>query len=219
MKKLIALLLSLMLVFSLAACGNNPQAAETEPATSTPVSEETQEPETSEETEAADTESTGGKTLVVYYSASGNTENVSNVIAKTLGADLFELEPVEPYSNDDLNWTNDDSRVTREYENEDERDVELVSATVDNWSEYDTVFIGYPIWWGIAAWPVDEFIETNDFTGKTVIPFATSASSGMGQSGELLAEMAGTGDWQEGQRFRSGASEDDIVAWVEGLGL
>lgn len=219
MKKLIALLLSLMLVFSLAACGNNPQAAETEPATSTPVSEETQEPETSEETEAADTESTGGKTLVVYYSASGNTENVSNVIAKTLGADLFELEPVEPYSNADLNWTNDDSRVTREHENEDERDVELVSATVDNWSEYDTVFIGYPIWWGIAAWPVDEFIETNDFTGKTVIPFATSASSGMGQSGELLAEMAGTGDWQEGQRFRSGASEDDIVAWVEGLGL
>ena len=216
MKKLIALLLSLMLVFSLAACGNNPQAAETEPATSTPVSEETQEPETSEETEDADTESTGGKTLVVYYSASGNTENVSNVIAKTLGADLFELEPVEPYSNDDLNWTNDDSRVTREHENEDERDVELVSATVDNWSEYDTVFIGYPIWWGIAAWPVDEFIETNDFTGKTVIPFATSASSGMGQSGELLAEMAGTGDWQEGQRFRSGASEDDIVAWVEG---
>lgn len=219
MKKLTALLLSLMLVFSLAACGNNPQAAETEPATSTPVSEETQEPETSEETEAADTESTGGKTLVVYYSASGNTENVSNVIAKTLGADLFELEPVEPYSNDDLNWTNDDSRVTREHENEDERDVELVSATVDNWSEYDTVFIGYPIWWGIAAWPVDEFIETNDFTGKTVIPFATSASSGMGQSSELLAEMAGTGDWQEGQRFRSGASEDDIVAWVEGLGL
>lgn len=212
MKKLIALLLSLMLVFSLAACGNNPQAAETEPATSTPVSEETQEPETSEETEAADTESTGGKTLVVYYSASGNTENVSNVIAKTLGADLFELEPVEPYSNDDLNWTNDDSRVTREHENEEERDVELVSATVDNWSEYDTVFIGYPIWWGIAAWPVDEFIETNDFTGKTVIPFATSASSGMGQSSELLAEMAGTGDWQEGQRFRSGASEDDIVA-------
>ena len=153
------------------------------------------------------------------YSPSGNTENVSNVIAKTLGADLFELEPVEPYSNDDLNWTNDDSRVTREHENEDERDVELVSATVDNWSEYDTVFIGYPIWWGIAAWPVDEFIETNDFTGKTVILFATSASSGMGQSGELLAEMAGTGDWQEGQRFRSGASEDDIVAWVEGLGL
>lgn len=222
MKKLTALFLSLMLVLGLAACGNNntnlsttetPSAATSEPeATETPTTD-------TSETEAADTESTGGKTLVVYYSASGNTENVSNVIAETLGADLFELEPVEPYSNDDLNWTNDDSRVTREHENEDERDVELVSATVDNWSEYDTVFIGYPIWWGIAAWPVDEFIETNDFTGKTVIPFATSASSGMGQSGELLAEMAGTGDWQEGERFRSGASDDDIVAWVEGLGL
>lgn len=212
MKKLTALFLSIMLVLGLAACGNN-NTNNTEPSTT-----ETPTTDTSE-TEAADTESTGGKTLVVYYSASGNTENVSNVIAETLGADLFELEPVEPYSNDDLNWTNDDSRVTREHENEDERDVELVSATVDNWSEYDTIFIGYPIWWGIAAWPVDEFIETNDFTGKTVIPFATSASSGMGQSGELLAEMAGTGDWQEGQRFRSGASEDDIVAWVEGLGL
>lgn len=225
MKKLTTLFLSFILVLGLAACGNN-NTNNTEPSITETPSAATSEPETTEhpttdtsETEAADTESTGGKTLVVYYSASGNTENVSNVIAKTLGADLFELEPVEPYSNDDLNWTNDDSRVTREHENEDERDVELVSATVDNWSEYDTVFIGYPILWGIAAWPVDEFIETNDFTGKTVIPFATSASSGMGQSGELLAEMAGTGDWQEGQRFRSGASEDDIVAWVEGLGL
>ena len=225
MKKLTALFLSFILVLGLAACGNN-NTNNTEPSTTETPSAATSEPETTEhpttdtsETEAADTESTGGKTLVVYYSASGNTENVSNVIAETLGADLFELEPVEPYSNDDLDWTNDDSRVTREHENEDERDVELVSATVDNWSEYDTVFIGYPIWWGSAAWPVDEFIETNDFTGKTVIPFATSASSGMGQSGELLAEMAGTGDWQEGQRFRSGASEDDIVAWVEGLGL
>lgn len=225
MKKLTALFLSFILVLGLAACGNN-NTNNTEPSTTETPSAATSEPETTEppttdtsETEAADTESTGGKTLVVYYSASGNTENVSNVIVETLGADLFELEPVEPYSNDDLDWTNDDSRVTREHENEDERDVELVSATVDNWSEYDTVFIGYPIWWGSAAWPVDEFIETNDFTGKTVIPFATSASSGMGQSGELLAEMAGTGDWQEGQRFRSGASEDDIVAWVEGLGL
>lgn len=225
MKKLTALFLSFILVLGLAACGNN-NTNNTELSTTETPSAATSEPETTEppttdtsETEAADTESTGGKTLVVYYSASGNTENVSNVIAETLGADLFELEPVEPYSNDDLDWTNDDSRVTREHENEDERDVELVSATVDNWSEYDTVFIGYPIWWGIAAWPIDEFIETNDFTGKTVIPFATSASSGMGQSGELLAEMAGTGDWQEGQRFRSGASEDDIVAWVEGLGL
>lgn len=222
MKKLSVLLLSLMLVLSLTACGNNTIETDSSETSSTAVTE----PETTEapsadtsETGAQETESTGGKTLVVYYSATGNTENVANAIADTLGADVFELEPVEPYSNDDLNWTNDDSRVSREHENEDERDVELVLATVANWSDYDTVFIGYPIWWGIAAWPVDEFIETNDFTGKTVIPFATSASSGMGQSGQLLEEMAGTGDWQEGERFREGASEEDVRAWAEGLEL
>lgn len=228
MKKLSALFLSLMLVFSLAACGNNQQEQNStmEPSASEPTSEVTSEPETSEEPtaessdiETEETENTGGKTLVVYYSATGSTENVATVIADATGADLFELEPVEPYSNEDLDWTNDDSRVTREHENESERVVELVAATVDNWDDYDAVFIGYPIWWGIAAWPVNEFIETNDFTGKTVIPFCTSASSGLGESGELLEEMAGTGDWQEGQRFRSSASEDDVRAWVEGLGL
>lgn len=158
-----------------------------------------------------------GKTLVVYYSATGNTENVANYIATATDGDLFELEPAEPYSGADLNWTDDNSRVVREHDNPDERDIALVKSTVENWNEYDTIFIGYPIWWGIAAWPVDGFIEANDFTGKTVIPFATSSSSGLGESGELLAEMAGTGDWQEGQRFRSGVSESDVTAWVESL--
>lgn len=95
----------------------------------------------------------------------------------------------------------------------------LVKDTADNWESYDTVFIGYPIWWGNAAWPVDTFIKANDFTGKTVIPFATSASSDMGESGELLEEMAGTGEWFEGERFRSGADQSDVQAWVESLNL
>lgn len=158
-----------------------------------------------------------GKTLVVYYSATGNTENVAKTIAAATNGDLFELEPAEPYSDADLNWTDDNSRVVREHDNPDQRNVALVKNTVDNWDEYCTVFIGYPIWWDIAAWPVDGFIEANDFTGKTVIPFATSSSSGLGESGELLAEMAGTGDWQTGERFRSGASESDVTAWVESL--
>ena len=158
-----------------------------------------------------------GKTLVVYYSATGNTENVANYIVAATNGDLFELEPAEPYSDADLNWTDDNSRVVREHDNPDERDVALVKSTVENWDEYDTVFIGYPIWWGIAAWPVDGFIEANDFTGKTVIPFATSSSSGLGESGKLLAQKAGTGDWQEGRRFRSGVSESDVTAWVESL--
>ena len=164
-------------------------------------------------------ETQGGKTLVVYYSASGHTEDAANVIAEALGADLFELEPAEPYSSADLNYSDDNSRVSQEHENEDLRDVKLTAATVENWDSYETVFIGYPIWWGIAAWPVDGFVEENDFTGKTVIPFCTSASSGLGESGELLEKKAGTGDWLEGMRFGSGASEESIQEWVERLGL
>ena len=94
-----------------------------------------------------------------------------------------------------------------------------LAALPDNLDDYDTIYIGYPIWWGIAAWPVDNFIKDNDFTGKTVIPFCTSSSSGIGDSGKLLEEMAGTGNWQEGQRFRSGADNSDIDAWVDSLGL
>ena len=227
--------MSVLLVFSLAACGNNQQAKDTTPEPSSePVSETTSEPKETEqpsETSSAsqsenedntvdtNVESTGGKTLIVYYSASGNTEEVANYIASATGGDLFEIVPTEIYTNADLDWTDNDSRVSREHDNKEERNVPLVSDTVDNWSEYDTVFIGYPIWWGIAAWPVDGFIKANDFTGKTVIPFCTSASSGLGESGELLEEMAGTGEWLEGERFRSGASEETVRAWVEGLGL
>ena len=160
-----------------------------------------------------------GKTLVVYYSASGNTERVAKDIAEAAGADLFEIVPTEVYTSDDLDWTNPDSRVSREHDDESLRDVPLTTTEVPDWDSYDTVFIGYPIWWGIAAWPVDTFVKNNDFTGKTVIPFATSTSSGMGQSGSLLADMAGTGEWQEGQRFSSGVSSDDVQSWVNGLGL
>ena len=169
---------------------------------------------------AADTESTGnGKTLVVYYSASGNTECVAKAAAEAAGADLFEIVPVEPYTSEDLNWTNDNSRVSREHNDESLRDVELASTEVENWDSYDTVLIGYPIWWGIAAWPTDSFVKANDFTGKTVIPFCTAASSGIGQSGKLLADLAGTGDWQEGKRFASSASDQEVASWIGELGL
>ena len=162
---------------------------------------------------------TGSKILVAYFSGSGNTERVAQDIAGELGADLFEITPVTPYTSADLDWTVDGSRVNREHDNEALRDIALTQTTPANWDEYDTVFIGYPIWWGIAAWPVNNFVRGNDFSGKTVIPFATSSSSGMGQSGTLLEEMAGTGDWQDGQRFSSGASQSDVADWVSGLGL
>ena len=220
MKKLTALLLSVVLVLSLAACGsaNKPASSTTRPETSAP----TEQPESSSTAPAEsepETQPETGKTLVIYYSASGNTARVAKDIAEAAGADLFEIVPTEVYTSEDLNWTNSDSRVSREHDDESLRDVPLTTTEVPDWDSYDTVFIGYPIWWGIAAWPVDTFVKNNDFTGKTVIPFATSSSSDMGQSGSLLADMAGTGEWQEGQRFSSGVSSDDVQSWVNGLGL
>ena len=208
-KKLLSLSLAAVMALSLAACGqsgttdDSQSAAQNQEETSTPAptptpenGEETPAPDASEPEDSQNVEN--GGVLVVYYSATGNTEAVAGYIAEATGGDLFELEPAEPYNDADLNWTDENSRVTLEHEDESLRDVELVADTVDNWDSYDTVFIGYPIWWGIAAWPVDTFVEANDFTGKTVIPFCTSSSSGLGQSGELLSEMAGTGDWLEG---------------------
>lgn len=225
MKKLTALLLSVVLVLSLAACGsaNKPASSTTQPETSAPTEQPTTGPSESSSTAPAEsepeTQPETGKTLVVYYSASGNTERVAKDIAEAAGADLFEIVPTEVYTSDDLDWTNPDSRVSREHDDESLRDVPLTTTEVPDWDSYDTVFIGYPIWWGIAAWPVDTFVKNNDFTGKTVIPFATSSSSGIGQSGSLLADMAGTGEWQEGQRFSSGVSSDDVQSWVNVLGL
>ena len=161
----------------------------------------------------------GSRVLVAYFSATGNTEAVAGYIAQATGGDLFEITPADPYTSDDLNWTDENSRVVYEYENPDERDTELASDTPDGWEDYDVVFLGYPIWWYDAAWPVDGFVEANDFTGKTVIPFCTSSSSGLGESGSRLAELADAGDWLEGQRFPSSASQADVEAWVDGLGL
>ncbi len=214
MKKIVSLLMVFVLALAFTACSGNAED-QTEPSSenNAAVSEQ------SSDAPAEGTASAGGKTLVVYFSATGNTESAANYIAQATGGDLFELVPSDPYTDADLDWTDDNSRVSREHENESERNVALEQSAVDNWSEYDTVFIGYPIWWGIAAWPVDTFIEANDFTGKTVIPFCTSSSSGLGDSGELLAEAAGTGNWLEGERFSSGVSQSQVTEWVDSLDL
>lgn len=234
MKKLIALLLGIIMIFSLAACaGTTPDT----PSGTTPSNGSQTTPNNTNDTKnpdittsgensttgttdpagTTDTPMAGGKTLVVYFSGSGNTKRVAEDIAAATGGTLFELVPVTPYTSADLSWTTSGSRVNREHDDEALRDIPLVTTTPENFDEYDAVFIGYPIWWGIAAWPVNNFVKNNDFTGKTVIPFATSASSGMGQSGTLLAEMAGTGNWQEGHRFSSGASKSTVEEWVNGL--
>lgn len=169
------------------------------------------------ETDSADGK---GKVLVVYYSATGTTAKAASYITAALDADVLELKCVKPYSGNELDWTDKSSRVCKEYADESLRKVELVSTTVAGWDSYDTVFIGYPIWWGIAAWPVNGFVEANDFTGKTVIPFCTAYSSGIGESGKLLEKLAGTGHWLQGTRFASTSfTESDVQAWLKQIGL
>ena len=233
MKKHMAWLLGMILVFCLAACTSSPAgntstaenvSADSSTREESSIAEESSATEESSAATESSVEETSSETaaedrvLVVFFSATGNTEAAAQYIAELTGGDLFELEPVEPYTDADLDWTDSGSRVVYEHENPEEQAVELEATTVDDWDSYSTVYIGYPIWWGQAAWPVNAFIEVNDFTGKTVIPFCTSSSSGLGQSGELLAEMAGTGDWQEGVRFSSNVSEEDVQSWLESLG-
>ena len=225
MKKLIAILSGIALTLTLTACGNTEKSDAVDsvytPSTEESTKESSQQPAQESAGVPAEngSDTPGSTTLVVYYSASGNTERVARDIAAVTGADLFEIVPTEIYTDEDLDWTNPDSRVCREHDDETLQNVALVTTEVPDWDSYDTVFLGYPIWWGAAAWPVNGFVTANDFTGKTVIPFATSASSGIGQSGSLLSEMAGTGSWSEGRRFSSDVSYSDIESWIAGLGF
>lgn len=202
MKKITVLLLAAAMLLTMTACGGKtPPPAEPTPDITDNASDETET----------------GKTLVVYYSATGSTEQAAGYIADALNADTFVITPAEPYTSNDLNWRDADSRVSREHDDPALRAVELESTTPENWEAYDRVFIGYPIWWGIAAWPVDGFVSANDFTGKTVIPFCTSSSSSLGDSGTLLADLAGTGDWQTGQRFSGGVDRETVEEWLNQL--
>ena len=217
MKKLLTLLLTLSLFTLLVGCSSNNNTQNS--GTASPSSEPSETTNPSENTGSTDTTSGNHNVLVVYYSASGTTRRVAEDIANELNADIFEVEPVEVYSSEDLNWTNDDSRVTREHNDESLRDVPLKNTTVESWDTYDTIIIGYPIWWGIAAWPINNFVKDNDFTNKTVVPFCTSSSSGMGQSGSILESYAESGTWLDGHRFSSSVSSADVKSWADSLNL
>ena len=223
MKRLLAIALGAALIFSLAACGGTVNTADASVSTQNestdpePESVSTETESASTEPESTGSEATEPKTLVAYFSATGSTKAVAEIIARETGGDLFEITPQEPYTAEDLDWNTAGSRVNKEHDDESLRDIALAVVTPGDWEEYDTVYIGYPIWWGIAAWPVNGFVSGNDFAGKTVIPFCTSMSSGAGESGELLAALADGGDWQSAQRFASGAQESDVTAWLASL--
>lgn len=201
-----------MLMLCLAACasGQNASNGESSPNSSSAT-------ETEPQANTTQTSSDFGNAVVVYFTGTGNTEKVAAYIAEDTGASTFQITPEDPYTMEDLDWTTDGSRVNREHEDSSLRNVPLTTTEVPNWDSFDTVFLGYPIWWGIAAWPVDSFVSANDFTGKTVIPFCTSTSSSLGDSTKLLADLAGTGDWEEGHRFSQIATAEDVSQWLESL--
>lgn len=219
MKKTLLTILNVFLILSFSSCVNqvNKNAEITSAISETSQSEN--ENSISEQTATDNTtQNSDKKTLVVYFSATGNTREIAEYIASATDGDLFEIIPEKIYSSEDLDWTNNNSRVSYEHDNPTERNVVLKTPNAENFDTYDTVFIGYPIWWGIAAWPVDSYIKANDFTGKTVIPFCTSASSGIGESDTLLREAAGTGMWLDGVRFSSGTSDSELLYWLTELG-
>ena len=155
--------------------------------------------------------------MSAYFSATGNTEGIARHLQTILDAEVYEIVPAEPYSNDDLNYNVSDCRANQEQNDPDTRPA--IDGSVDNMEDYDVIFLGYPIWWGEAPRIISTFLESYNFDGKTIVPFCTSASSGMGGSAENLAVLAADAAWLEGTRFNSGASQEEVAAWVDGLGL
>ena len=239
MKKKISVLAAVLLAFGLAACGNNAtqatndttQTIQAESAKETDTSnnpEETQQAVTNEaasntndeivgdiSSEVTESPEENGGTLVVYFSATGTTKGVAEKIAGITGADTYEIKAAQEYTDADLNWNDSSSRSTKE-QNDSSARPEIGSDAV-SLDGYTTIYIGYPIWWGEEPRIMDTFVESHSFDGITMIPFCTSSSSGIGRSGQNLADNAGTGTWLDGKRFGAGASEDEIRSWIEGL--
>ena len=225
MRKKISVLMAVLLVLGLAACGKTDNPT-TETTTQKITSESLKEADEStvntselktEEATAEETDSTqkNSDVLVVYFSATGNTKGVAEKIAGITGADTYEIKAAQEYTDADLDWNDSDSRSTREQNDASVRP-EIGSETI-SLDGYTTIYIGYPIWWGEEPRIMDTFVESYSFDGITLIPFCTSSSSGIGRSGQNLADHAGSGTWLDGQRFGAGASEDEIRSWIEGL--
>lgn len=236
MKRLLILALSLYMVLALIACGtqSNDSVSDSQ-GTSEPVqSGNTDEPKENEQTDTPTSEAetpdipgeegndvpegtTGSEVLVAYFSCTGNTKGLAEKIASAMDADIYEIVPEQPYTDDDLNYNDSSTRATVEQNDASARPA--ISGAIDNMDSYDTIIIGYPIWWGQAPKIIYTFVESYDLSGKTVIPFCTSGSSGVGSSASNLQTAAPDANWTDGTRFSSGASDGDIESWLGGLGL
>ncbi|MDE5909669.1 MAG: flavodoxin [Lachnospiraceae bacterium] len=234
MKKVITVLISLLMILSLAACGNSASqtgqpSTEEKPVAGTVNSEEpvenstdaentaTSEGQTNEPENPDIPEEQGTKVLVAYFSATNTTQGIAEHIADGLSADIYEIVPEEPYTDADLNYNDNNSRTTIEMNDPDARPA--ISGSVEDMEQYDIVFIGYPIWWGEAPRIVSTFVENYDFSGKTIVPFCTSGGSGVGSSATNLEQLTDGADWLPGKRLNGNDSQDTVMEWVNGLGL
>ncbi len=208
MRKILLILLTLCLAIGLAACGGGSSSDET-------AETDTGSVATEEPTSETEGNNSGNGTLVVYFSVTGNTRGVAEKIADITGADVYEIKAAEEYTDEDIDYNNEDSRTTHE-QNDSSARPEIGSEQL-SLEGYQTIYIGYPIWWGQEPRIMDTFAESYDFDGITMIPFCTSGSSDIGESGQNLADLAGSGNWLEGKRFDGGASEDEVRTWIDGL--
>lgn len=168
-------------------------------------------------------EEKAGNAIVVYFSATNHTEAVAQTIANHIDSAIYELEPVNPYTSADLNYGNQSSRVVEEHNRilaGEAVNIELVDVDFEEFADADYVFIGAPVWWQELSWVIEDFVASNDFSNKTIIPFGTSASSGY-TLGNLtpLTEDDENVTWLDPQRFRSNVSSDDVIKWVDSLGF
>lgn len=220
MKKAIVILLSLTMILGLTACGNSASKTK-QPSTEDTFVEskaDTESAETSTNMENTDNQDAQEHMiLVAYFSATGTTKGVAEHIANGLNADIYEIVPEEAYTDADLDYNDNNSRTTIEMNDPDARPA--ISGSVENMEQYDIIFVGYPIWWGEAPRIVSTFMESYDFSGKTIVPFCTSGGSGIGSSASNLERLTSGATWLDGRRLNGSDSQDTVMEWVNSLDL
>ncbi len=225
MKRTIVVFLCLCFLFGLSACGGSgeeenmttgmPSAISENGSTNVPV-------QRTDVQSTADEDNTGaqGGTLVVYFSATGNTRTVAETLAAQLGAEIYEIVPEQPYSDEDLNYSNSNSRATAEQNDENARPA--IAGALPDLTAYDTVYIGFPIWWGNMPRILYTFFDACDFSGKTIAPFCTSGSSGIAAASRTLAELEPNAVVTEGLQIGASAldnAQSALADWVASLHL
>ena len=214
MKKIFSILLAGVMMFALAVCGNQMTAPDEEQKVSASKETETMS------VKNVQNDQKESRSLVVYFSATGNTKEVAEILAQVQGADIFEIVPEQPYADEDLNYNNDDSRVAEEYNNPDARPE--ISGEIEKLESYDVIYIGYPLWWEDMPRIMNTFFDSYDFAGKTIAPFSTSASSKMSDSIETMKSLEPEAIILEGLRVSSSSASDaenEIREWLSSIGL